>query len=117
MQREHGEELYRIFVYDCKPIGKKAHNPVTGKAIDFSKTSVFKFRNDLHRELVSRRKVALRLGELSDNSHWIIRPDPLHEHIDGLKSVWVSSGPDGNYEIAARPPRSANRPRRIWQRK
>jgi uncharacterized LabA/DUF88 family protein len=77
VDREHGEQLYRIFVYDCKPLDKKAHNPITGKSVDFSRTRVFKFRNELHRELVCMRKVALRLGELADDSHWIIRPDPL----------------------------------------
>ncbi len=75
--REHGEQLYRIFVYDCKPLDKKAHHPITGKAIDFSRTPLFTFRNDLHRELVCMRKVALRLGELAQDSRWIIRPDSL----------------------------------------
>ncbi|MFC4309890.1 NYN domain-containing protein [Steroidobacter flavus] len=75
--REHGEQLYRIFVYDCKPLAKKAHNPVTGKCIDFSRTAMFRFRNELHRELVCMRKVALRLGELAEDSQWTIRPDPL----------------------------------------
>ncbi|HEY0943470.1 MAG TPA: NYN domain-containing protein [Steroidobacter sp.] len=77
VHREHGEELYRIFVYDCKPLDKKAHHPVTGKTIDFSRTTLFKFRNDLHRELICLRKVALRLGELADDSRWVIRPEPL----------------------------------------
>lgn len=30
--------LYRIFYYDCMPLGKKAHNPISKKAVDFSKT-------------------------------------------------------------------------------
>jgi len=45
--REHGEQFYRIFVYDCKPLDKKAHHPITGKAIDFSRTPLFTFRNDI----------------------------------------------------------------------
>lgn len=77
VDREHGEQLYRIFVYDCKPLDKKAHHPITGKAIDFSRTSLFTFRNDLHHELVCMRKVALRLGELAEDSRWIIRPESL----------------------------------------
>nr|WP_298716900.1 NYN domain-containing protein [uncultured Steroidobacter sp.] len=75
--REHGEQLYRIFVYDCRPLDKKAHHPITGRAIDFSRTPLFAFRNDLHRELVRMRKVALRLGELAEDSRWIIRPESL----------------------------------------
>jgi len=36
--------LYRIFYYDCPPLDKKAHNPVTGKAVDFSKSTEAIFR-------------------------------------------------------------------------
>lgn len=57
------EELYRILVYDCKPLEKKAHNPVTRRAVDFKKTAAYAFRVALHHELVCLRKVALRLGE------------------------------------------------------
>jgi len=67
-----GEQLYRIFVYDCAPLSKRAHNPVTGRSIDFGKTKLFAFRTALHRELICKRKVALRLGELSDRQRWIL---------------------------------------------
>lgn len=30
--------LYRIFYYDCPPLTKKAHNPVSSASVDFSKT-------------------------------------------------------------------------------
>lgn len=39
--------LYRIFYYDCMPLGKKAHNPISKKAVDFSKTPEYKFRVEL----------------------------------------------------------------------
>lgn len=201
VDRHHGEQLYRIFVYDCKPLSKKAHNPITGRAIDFAKTPLFKFRNELHLELVCLRKVALRLGELADDNQWKIKPTPLkrllrkeitvdqltdsdlqydctqkgvdikfgidiaslaykklvdrivlitgdsdfvpaaklarregldvvldplwnhispslHEHIDGLKSFWLRTGPDGMHEIAKRPTKTRNRygEGRVWQR-
>lgn len=35
------EELYRILYYDCPPLDKKAHNPITKKSIDFSKQMYF----------------------------------------------------------------------------
>jgi uncharacterized LabA/DUF88 family protein len=70
VQRRQGEGLYRVLVYDCKPLEKKAHNPITNNAIDFKKTDAFRFRVELHRELVCHRKVALRLGELHDGSRW-----------------------------------------------
>jgi hypothetical protein len=37
VDKDLGEQLYRILVYDCAPLSKKAHNPVSGRAIDFSK--------------------------------------------------------------------------------
>lgn len=99
VDREHGEQLYRIFVYDCKPLDKKAHNPVTGKAMDFSRTPLFKFRNALHRELVCMRKVALRLGELADDSHWIIRPDPLKRLLRKEITVAELTEADLQYDV------------------
>ncbi len=67
-------DLYRIFYYDCLPYDKKQHNPVTGKAIDFSKTDQYKFQLDFFEELKKKRKIALRLGVLEDKKRWIIKP-------------------------------------------
>ena len=69
------EQLYRIFVYDCPPLSKKVHNPVTGRSIDLGATPMYVFRTELHRALVCKRKVALRLGELSDGCRWLLKPD------------------------------------------
>lgn len=51
--------LYRIFYYDCFPLDKKAHNPISKKCIDFSKTPEYKFRMELMEALKQKRKVAL----------------------------------------------------------
>lgn len=69
------QELYRIFYYDCPPLLKKAHNPITGKAIDFSKSPEAVFRHTFYDELKKLRKVALRLGHLYDSHHWVISPE------------------------------------------
>jgi len=74
-RKEH--ELYRIFFYDCAPVTKRAHYPISKKAIDFSKTPTAIFRLALHEELKTLRKVALRLGHLSENSSWKIKPEKL----------------------------------------
>ena len=67
--------LYRIFYYDCPPLTKKAHNPLTGKAIDFGKTPTGLWRRAFHDELKKRRKVALRLGYLNEKSgSWTVKP-------------------------------------------
>lgn len=71
--------LYRIFYYDCPPLMKKAHHPLNRRAIDFSKTNEAIFRIALHSELRKVRKVALRMGRLSDSSNWQIKPEKLKE--------------------------------------
>ena len=72
--KEQIDDLYRIFFYDCVPFEKKMHNPVSGKAVDFSKTEEARFRHTLHNELKQKRKLALRLGKLSDNAAWTLKP-------------------------------------------
>lgn len=66
-------ELYRIFFYDCPPLTKKLHRPVTKTAIDLSKTPEARLRFAIHDELNKVRKVALRLGRLNDDSEWRLR--------------------------------------------
>ena len=79
--------LYRIFYYDCIPLGKKAHNPVTHKAIDFSKTDEYKFRMELIEALKKKRKVALRMGTLKDNNEWMLRPRVVKGLLSGDKKI------------------------------
>lgn len=74
MARRKDDYLYRIFFYDCPPFGGKAHNPITGSAVDFSKTDVYKFRVGLYKELMKKRKIALRRGRLGITRGWILKP-------------------------------------------
>ncbi|MCE7915147.1 MAG: NYN domain-containing protein [Nitrosomonas sp. PRO4] len=68
-------ELYRIFYYDCPPLEKRVENPVTKKGFTFARTREALFRKQFHQELKCLRKVALRLGRIADDGHWIIRPE------------------------------------------
>lgn len=79
--------LYRIFYYDCHPLCKKVHNPISKKLIDYSKTEEYKFREELINELKQKRKVAIRIGELKDNGNWQIHPKRLKELIKGEKQI------------------------------
>lgn len=79
--------LYRIFYYDCLPLDKKAHNPITQKAIDFSKTPEYLFRIELMEALKQKRKVALRVGTLKDNGNWEIRPAATKELLKGKITI------------------------------
>lgn len=60
--------LYRIFYYDCPPISKIVYNPISKKQIDLGKTDEYKWTEDFFKELLHQRKVALRLGRLSENT-------------------------------------------------
>jgi uncharacterized LabA/DUF88 family protein len=73
-QSKLSDDLYRIFFYDCAPLQKKMHNPISNKAIDFSKSNEALFRLSLHQELMTKRKVALRLGKLSPDVQWNFKP-------------------------------------------
>lgn len=70
-------ELYRVFFYDCAPLEKKMHNPITRRSVDFSKSSEAIFRNELHKLLRTKRKLALRLGHLSTDVSWTIKPSKI----------------------------------------
>ena len=53
-------DLYRIFYYDCLPYSKKHHNPVTGKAIDFSRTPQYQFQVAFFEELKKKSCFTIR---------------------------------------------------------
>ena len=75
--QQNNNELYRIFFYDCSPFTKRMHNPISGKSVDFAKSKEALFRNELHNQLKRKRKLALRLGKLSDIANWTIKPQKI----------------------------------------
>ena len=88
MALQHCEgDLYRIFYYDCPPIQKKAHNPVTKRAVDFSRTPQAAFRLAFFGELKRLRKVALRLGQLHGDMIWNVRPGRFKPLLSGEITV------------------------------
>lgn len=58
--------LYRIFYYDCPPLDKTVYHPLLKRGIDFRHSETFTWTNQFFEELKKQRKVALRLGELSE---------------------------------------------------
>lgn len=80
-------ELYRIFFYDCPPVEKKFHNPISKKGFDASKSPEALFRRQLHQCLTRKRKVALRLGHLSGNFGWTIKPPKISSLLKGEISM------------------------------
>lgn len=91
--------LYRIFYYDCEPLAKKAHNPISGKAVDFSKTEEFQFRKELLEALKRKRKVALRIGMLKDNKTWAIHPRVVKDLLAGKRTMDTLTESDVFFEV------------------
>ena len=78
-------DLHRIFFYDCPPLLKKMHWPISRNAEDFAKSPTALFRLSLHEELRRKRKVALRLGHLLDTADWRLRPNVLKDMLAGRR--------------------------------
>jgi len=102
LEQEKGtvRKLYRIFFYDCPPLTKKAHHLLTGKAIDFSKSPTALWRNAFHKELIKKRKVALRLGYLSQESaKWVLKEGALKDLVKGKITVGEIQDNDVEYQV------------------
>lgn len=99
MRHLEDDYLYRIIYYDCNPLTKKAHNPISKKSIDFSRTVQAKFRLEIFEELKKRRKVALRLGNLKESNNWLIKADKTKELLDGKINIPDLKENDVIYEI------------------
>ncbi|NSY34111.1 NYN domain-containing protein [Pseudoalteromonas sp. JC28] len=80
VDRKNGEQLYRIYFYDCPPLNHKVHHPITNKLIDFSKSDITKYKTELHEALLRQPYVACRMGQLSNSDQeWgFIRKDKVH---------------------------------------
>ena len=79
--------LYRIFFYDCPPLQKRVHRPISRASLDFARTETATFRLALHDELRRARKVALRLGHISSMGEWELKPDKLKDLLAGRRVV------------------------------
>lgn len=79
--------LYRILYYDAPPFTGKAHNPITGKFIDFSKSDVAQFKLAFYDHLRKMRKVALRIGSIMSRKSWLIKPEVVKELFKGTKTI------------------------------
>lgn len=76
--KEQDKYLYRIFFYDCPPAKKTIYNPLTQKSVNLERTTQFVWSNEFHKELVTKRKIALRMGELLESTAgYILKPEPM----------------------------------------
>ena len=81
-------KLYRIFYYDCPPINKKVYHPALDKTIDLGKTEQYQWNMDFFDELRNRRKFAIRLGSLSENTaEYRLKPEVVKKIMHGSIAV------------------------------
>lgn len=80
--------LYRIFYYDCPPIEKNVYNPITKRSVDFAKSADYAWTNEFYQGLRHHRKIALRMGRLSENTiHYNIKFDSFKKLLNGSLNV------------------------------
>jgi uncharacterized LabA/DUF88 family protein len=96
-QKPTKHELYRILFYDCPPLQKRVQNPISKKGFDFGSSAEAKFRLEFHEELKQLRKVALRLGRMSDKAHWEIHPTVTKSVLSGKTKIEELSPNDVRY--------------------
>lgn len=91
--------LYRIFYYDCLPLEKRVHNPISKKCIVFNNTPEALFRRQIIEHLKQKRKVALRLGVLKDTGKWFIKSQKTKDLINKNISIDDLTENDVFYEM------------------
>lgn len=81
-------QLYRIFYYDCEPIGHRSvYHPLTKKNVDLDKSDTYSWTLTFLQELRKRRKFALRLGELSSQACYNLRPEVTRKLLAGSRTL------------------------------
>ncbi len=90
--------LYRIFFYDCPPFTKTLQNPLDGRGFSYHKLPSSVFRLELHDLLKRQRKVALRLGRMSDHGQWVMGQRVIKQLVKGEKDITTLTPRDVSYD-------------------
>lgn len=74
----HYRELYRIMYYDCQPLDKVIYHPLTQRSVNLKSNETYSWTKDFFKALSSKRKVAIRLGELLEGTAgYTLKPESL----------------------------------------
>ena len=94
--------LYRVFFYDARPYGERAHTPITKKQFDYATSPQAIFRTTLFAELRRVRDLAVRLGHVNKDSDrsWILNSESQKRLLNG--SLTVSGLTDADFRPALR---------------
>lgn len=81
-------DLYRIFYYDCPGMTRQLTHPLTGNVTDFSGGEVTQWTKEFFEKLTTKRKVAIRRGELAENqAEYILKSTALSDLLSGRRTV------------------------------
>ena len=81
-------QLYRIFYYDCEPVGRKSVYPPLKKAnVDLEKSDTYAWANAFMEQLKQKRKFALRLGHLADSMSYNLKPSVTKDLFNGKRKL------------------------------
>lgn len=81
-------QLYRVFFYDCKPIGRRSvYHPLKRSNVDLDKSETSIWMNNFLEEIKHMRKFALRLGILSPQVNYNLRPEVTKDLCLGKRTI------------------------------
>lgn len=80
-------QLYRVFFYDCAPIGRSVYHPLRKSNVDLDKSETSAWMHSFLEEIKHMRKFALRLGVLSQQVNYNLRPDVTKALCAGKRTV------------------------------
>lgn len=87
-REDYHYKLYRIFYYDCPPLDTSVYDPLTKKVINMKKHPQYTWMNEFLSELKKKRKVALRLGRLSENeTNYTLKYDSVKKLLNGKLTI------------------------------
>ena len=77
--------LYRIFYYDCPPLDVPVFHPLSQTTVDMKISPTYTWTNEFFKSLRQKRKVAQRLGTLSNFPSYLLKPGVQKALFDGSK--------------------------------
>lgn len=93
-------DLYRIFYYDCPPMTRSMVHPLTKVTYDYASMAGTKWSNEFFRSFVEKRKVALRMGELSESTaKYVLKDSALESMLSGKLAVNALTENDFRVEV------------------
>ncbi len=95
------DQLYRIFYYDCPPMDRNVYHPLLKKDKSMKKEPLYTWMTEFQDELKNKRKLALRLGRLSDNEiGYTLSVDTVKKLCNG--TMKVEDLTEGNFTLNVR---------------